>query len=116
MNTRLFRDSVCPICGNALKNLPILKSLSRSYLVNCTSCGSKLISDIGWGWYLLISLYSQIILFALALPLIFGLIAGSWITVGIALLAFFTLTLTPAAVVHAHFLKPEIESPQNGSI
>jgi hypothetical protein len=55
----------------------------------------------------LIALYTQVILFALALPLIFGLVTGSWVTVGIALLVFFTLTLTPAALLHARFLKLE---------
>lgn len=100
MGTDLRSHAACGECGKPVKRLFLFKSMRRVYTFHCEGCGEKLVSDLGWSWYIVLIFYTQIIVLILVLPIIFGIFSGTLSLVVSAAFVFFVLVMLPAALLH----------------
>lgn len=95
----------CPSCGAHGQYFSTLKSLKRVVKKKCGSCGVEIESEIGHGKYILLLIYTHVILTLVAIPLVLAIAGERW-GVAIASAAIFViLVLPPAMVLHARNAK-----------
>lgn len=95
----------CPSCGSQGQHFSALKSLKRVVKKKCSSCGVEIESEIGDGKYMLLLVYTHVILALVAIPLVLAMAGERW-GVAIASAAIFgVLVLPPALVLHTRNAK-----------
>lgn len=95
----------CPICDSALQWPGAIKCLSRRYEITCINCGQRVESELTIIEYILLLLYTQILVFTLGVVFIFSLIGELWNYSLISLTLFSILLYFPASLVHARRLR-----------
>lgn len=95
----------CPQCGTGSQRFTLWISLRRVAKTTCTGCGQEIRSNVPEWKYTLLLIYDQIVILALATPIVIS-ISGSKILVGAAtLIALIILIGPPYLYVHARSVR-----------
>lgn len=101
----------CSACGREHIVLGGAQYLKRRYSITCKSCRLRMTSELNFGTYLILIIYTQVVVLLTGAPFVLALAGGYWLIAAAAAFGFFLLTVPPAAVLHARSLRASIQSP-----
>ena len=91
----------CSTCGEKRARAGVIGSLRRRCTAKCGACGARQMSELSFRSYLLLILYTQIIVTFVGLPIVLGLAGGNWLVASVGIAAFLLLVLPVGVVLHA---------------
>jgi uncharacterized protein (DUF983 family) len=94
-------DFSCPSCGKNNIRFFVVKSLSKTAIVRCRSCGFEVKSESTPGMYLVFLIYVQAVVFVVAVPFVLAIAGGKWSVAIVAFVVFAALVIPPAMMLHA---------------
>lgn len=95
----------CPVCASESQSVGMLGCLRRRCKLTCTSCGRRLQTELSFATYAWFVLYIHIVLAVTGVPLIFALVAKSWIVAAAVSAAFLLCVIPLGLVLHARRLQ-----------
>lgn len=91
----------CPSCGSHGQHFSTIKSLKRVVKRKCDNCVVEIESSLGYGKYIILLIYAQVILTLTGVPLVLAMAGERW-GIAIAFAAIFVvLVWPPAMILHA---------------